>query len=100
MSRSIQISMLSYWFTLAVGLVLCVFLFAGALNFGHGLGDLIYGILLGVLFTVHLIFTLDLRRRRRSRTGIRFINGWTVVFTCLYVFLLLKAVVWSGPENP
>jgi len=100
MFRSVKISMLSYWSTLLLGLVLCIFLFAGVLSFGHGLGDLVYGILLGVLFTVHLIFTLDLRKRTRSHSGMKLVNIWTLLFVCLYAFIILKATLFSGPETP
>lgn len=84
------------WTIFLAGLAILIFTLTGQVEFGHGLGDFVYLILIGVFVLTHLILNLTLAKPKRKEWS------WTVsaVFLLVYLFFAYKMTYGKGPENP
>jgi len=96
MNTSSKIPTILNWTIFLAGLAILILDLIGQAEFGHGLGDLVYLILIGVFVLTHLILNWTFAKPKRKE------RSWSVgvVFLLFYLFFAYKMTYGRGPEKP
>lgn len=88
-------SKLFAWVSWSGNLALTILFWLGFLNFGHGLGDLIYGTLISLAFLANSIAIFFLIKKKSTQTNYLLLTFLVLAFQ---LYIVYSATIGSGPE--
>ena len=86
------------WIVLIYLLIVAVLTFNSNITYGHGIGDLIYLIVLGVLVILQLIITIIIYREQRIKFNPTKFYLCGTVFLFIALFYTWKFTIGRGSE--